>query len=310
MADGKWIPDLKPTTPLADAARHVLTVRLDAVRHYLPPALRHADEDPEHVHQLRVATRRAGAALRIFAVCLPSKTLDGARKELRRLRRAAGDARDWDVFRDMVIAWCRQQPASRCPGLDFSIGYATAQRETAQMQLLDVAGDAPLTFDRFLAETVAAVHRPSNSGPRRLIDLARPMLSGLLQELEQAAARDLNDYAQLHQVRIAGKRLRYAMEVFADCFAAPFRDVIYPEVELMQDILGRANDSHVAADRLEGLQNRLRTSRPKEWKRYRPGIEALLRHHRQQLPRERKQFLAWWKRWCDSGVETRFAELL
>jgi CHAD domain-containing protein len=310
MADGKWIADLKPTTPLADAARHVLTIRLDAVRHHLPPALQHADEDLEHVHQLRVATRRAGAALRIFAVCLPAKIYDDGRKELRKLRRAAGDARDWDVFHNMVTAWCQQQAAARCPGLDFLIGYATAQREMAQTQLLDVAGDAPLTFDRFLAETVAAVHRPPNSGPRRLIDLARPMLSGLRQELEQAAARDLNDYAQLHQVRIAGKRLRYAMEVFADCFAASFREVIYPEVETMQDILGRANDSHVAAGRLEGLRERVRTSRPREWRRYRPGIEALLRHHHQQLPRERKQFQAWWKRWCVAGVETMFAELL
>jgi CHAD domain-containing protein len=310
MADGKWIPDLKSTTPLADAARHVLTVRLDAVRHHLSPALHHADEDLEHVHQLRVATRRAGAALRLFAICLPEKTYDDGRKGLRKLRRAAGDARDWDVFHDMVTAWCQKQPAAQRPGLDFLIGYATARREMAQAQLLDVAGNAPLTFDRLLAETVAAVHRPANSGPRRLINLARPMLTGLLQELEQTAARDLNDYCNLHQVRIAGKRLRYAMEVFADCFAAPFRDDIYPEVEAMQDMLGRANDSHVAAGRLEGLRDRLGASRPKEWKRYRPGIEALLRHHRQQLPRERKLFLTWWKRWCDSGVEARLEELL
>lgn len=310
MADGKWIPDLKPTTPLADAARHVLTVRLDTVRHHLPPALHESDEDLEHVHQLRVATRRAGAAVRIFETCLPNKVYDEARKELRKLRRAAGDARDWDVFHDTVTTWCQQQPAAQRPGLDFLIGYATGQREIAQARLVDVAGDAPLTFDRFLAETVSAVHRPANSGPRRLVDLARPMLTGLLQELEQAAARDLDDYDNLHQVRIAGKRLRYAMEVFADCFAAPFREEIYPEVETMQDMLGRANDSHVASGRLEELRDRIRVSRPKEWKRHRHGIEALLRHHRQQLPRERKQFLAWWRRWCESGVEARLEELL
>ena len=36
MAGGKWIEDLHADTPLADAARHVLTVRLEVVRDYLP----------------------------------------------------------------------------------------------------------------------------------------------------------------------------------------------------------------------------------------------------------------------------------
>ena len=49
-------------------------------------------------HQLRVATRRAGAALEIFRDCLPEKDYQTARKQLRRLRRAAGAARDWDVL--------------------------------------------------------------------------------------------------------------------------------------------------------------------------------------------------------------------
>jgi CHAD domain-containing protein len=310
MADGKWIPDLAPTTPLADAARHVLTVRLDVVRHHLPLALHEADKDPEHVHQLRVATRRAGAALRIFVDCLPEQAYDAGRKQLRKLRRAAGDVRDWDVFLIMLKTWCHEQGERRRAGADFVIGYTTAQRETAQAHLVETAADYPFTFDRFLAETVAAVHRPRNGGLRRLIDLARPLLSALLQELDRAAERDLDDYGNLHQVRIAGKRLRYAMEVFADCFAEPFRTQLYPQVEEMQEILGHANDSHVAAGRLGSLRDRLRATQPDQWKRYCLGIEALLRYHLQQLPRERKRFSEWWKRWHETGVEAALAELL
>ena len=55
------------------------------------------------------------------------------------------------------------------------------------------------------------------------MDLARPLLFERLQDLERTALGDLTDYGQLHQVRIAGKRLRYAMEVFADCFDPAFR---------------------------------------------------------------------------------------
>ena len=98
MAGSKWIPDLKATTPVSAAARHVLTVRLEVVRDYLPLALHEADKDPEHVHQLRVATRRARAALDIFACCLPVKVYKAARKQLRNIRRVAEEARDLDVF--------------------------------------------------------------------------------------------------------------------------------------------------------------------------------------------------------------------
>ena len=51
-------------------------------------------------------------------------------------------------------------------------------------------------------------------------------------------------------MRILGKRLRYAMEMFADCFGPAFREELYPAVEQMQEILGRANEqSDVAVTR-------------------------------------------------------------
>ncbi len=310
MPGGKWISDLTAQTPVADAARHALTVRLKVVREYLPLALHEADKDPEHVHQLRVGTRRARAALDIFALCLPQKAYKTAKKVLRGLRRAAGQARDWDVFLAGLVSWEGRRGPRDKPGLDFLIGHAAAMRTAAQVHLEEAAAEYPFSFDRLLAETVAAVHRPPAGGPRTLADLARPLLAGLLRELDEAASGDLEDYAHLHRVRIVGKRLRYAMEIFADCFAEPFREEFYPAVEEMQEILGNANDSHVASQRLEALRARLQVVLPAEWKRYRPGIEKLLRHHEERLPRERAHFEAWWKRWQKSGAEVAFAGLL
>lgn len=73
MAQGKWIDDLTAETPLQKAARHVLALRLEVVHKELVRTLDAPDEDSEYVHQLRVATRRATAALDIFADCLPNK---------------------------------------------------------------------------------------------------------------------------------------------------------------------------------------------------------------------------------------------
>jgi CHAD domain-containing protein len=313
MAEGKWISDLRATTPLDDAARRVLTVRLQVVGDYLPKALRQADQDVEHVHQLRVATRRAAAALRIFADCLPDKVCKTARRRLRQVRRAAGEARDWDVFLLGLDGWGGKPTRTWRAGLDFLIGYGVAQRVSAQEHLVEVGEDFPFFFDRLLADTLAAVTKPRARGlpaDASLLDLARPLLGELLRELHEAASGDLDDYEHLHQVRIIGKRLRYAMEVFADCFAAPFREELYPAVEQMQEILGNANDSHVAAGRLIALREKLRAVRPADWKRYRPGVEGLLKHHEKRLPVEKQRFVEWWQVWQESGTEDALAALL
>lgn len=308
MAARKWISDLTAATALADAARRVLTVRLEAVRDFLVPAVQQPYKDPEHVHRLRVATRRATAALHIFTPCLPHKVYTAARKGLRRVRRGAGAARDWDVFLDHLAEWGRRPPPRRRPGLDFLTGYAVAQRTAAQARLQEAGQDVPFSLDRVLAETVAAVHKPHLAGLRTLADLARPLLADALQELRRATAADLDDYGHLHQVRIRGKRLRYAMEVFADCFGPSFREQIYPAVEAMQEILGNANDSHVATGRLEALRTTFQQMRPAEWKRFQPGIEAFLRYHQERLVQERQHFRQWWDDWQQLGAEAAFAD--
>jgi CHAD domain-containing protein len=310
MADGKWIPGLKADTPLVEAARHALFVRLQVVRDYLPRAITEADRDPENVHQLRVGTRRADAALRIFRVCLPNRTYRQARRKLRLIRQTAGAARDWDVFLIDLNARAAKLPAAQKPGVDFLIGYALGQRTAAQTELEAVGRSEEPPFEDFRTAVVAAVRPPEDETLRSLLDLARAMLIGRRAILEHLASGDLSDYANLHQVRIAGKRLRYAMEVFADCFATSFRDVLYPKIEEMQEILGLANDSHVAAGRLIALRDRLRHDWPREWERLKKGIEALRRFHQRRLPQERAHFLAWWDAWRQDGSEALLNLLL
>ena len=221
MAGGKWIHDLTATTPLPDAARRVLTLRLGVVHDYMPLAMHEPYKDPEHVHQLRVGTRRARAALDIFRICLPEEAYKRAKKCLGSIRRTAGEARDWDVFLTGLTEWGKGQNPRRLAGLNALMGYALAQRIAAQNQLEEFDEEAS-AFGTLLARTVDAVRPPDDPHLGTLADLARPLLSRLLDELDRAAAGDLTDYGQLHQVRIAGKRLRYAMEVFAGCFPRAF----------------------------------------------------------------------------------------
>jgi CHAD domain-containing protein len=127
-----------------------------------------------------------------------------------------------------------------------------------------------------------------------------------LESLEQATGEDLTDYARLHEVRIRGKRLRYAMEIFADCFASDFRQVLYPLIEQMQEILGRANDDHMAAERVAGLSAEAQRYQAAFWPMWRPGVEMFLRSLRRELSQHRQEFLRFWQRWRKLGVREQF----
>jgi CHAD domain-containing protein len=94
----KWVEGVSSRDRVDDVACRTLEARLAAIQYYLSLAAEKADEDVEYVHQLRVWVRRATAALRLYQELLPRRRLCWVRKQLKRVRRAANDARDCDVL--------------------------------------------------------------------------------------------------------------------------------------------------------------------------------------------------------------------
>ena len=89
----KWIEVHSPDESVARVGARTLDGRLRLVWHYLPPAAEAGEADDECVHQLRVATRRAVTTLEIFEHLIPKKKARWFRKQLKKLRRAAGGCR-------------------------------------------------------------------------------------------------------------------------------------------------------------------------------------------------------------------------
>jgi CHAD domain-containing protein len=293
----KWIAGLEPGMPVEEAALVVLSARLAVVEEYLPLAAQSPWRDLEHVHQLRVGTRRADAAFRIFKPALPRKAYREGRDRLRHIRRAAGAARDWDVFLASLEERAQSAPPAEASGLTILSAYALGQRLAAQPALRAVVEGGSLA---------ELAREARGEGHGSFSALARPMIRRRLARLAQAASGDLGDAEVLHRVRIAGKRLRYAMEVCASCYGPAFREELYPQVEEMQEVLGRANDSQVAIRHLTELREAAR-HHERLWAQARPAAESLLRFHRRRLPQERKRFLAWWTRWQEMDLDSFLA---
>ncbi|HEX4610035.1 MAG TPA: CHAD domain-containing protein [Urbifossiella sp.] len=298
MAEGKWIHGLSPGMPVADAARVALAARLEVVRQYLPLAASRPYENVEYVHQLRVGTRRAGAALRVFGTCLPRKHLRAAKQSLRGLRRAAGDARDWDVFLLALAAARGDDPADR-PAFDFLAGYALGERSAAQTRLAAAADDVGPRFAADTAVLPGHVRPPRGAdAPATFGDLAAEQMTALFAEFARAVSADPAGPDALHQLRILGKRVRYAMELFAPCFTDAFRTELYRAVVALQEALGEVQDAAVGRARLEALRDRVKMVAPGDWPRFEPGVGRLLRGHEAAFAAGRDRFAAWRSEWA------------
>jgi CHAD domain-containing protein len=291
MADGKWIRGLHSDLDVVDAARIVLKARVEAVRRYLPLAAKKAFEDSEYVHQTRVATRRIGAAVELFREYLQEKRHRKIRKQFKQIRRIAGAARDWDVFQEIVSQWALARPKREQPGVEFLLGVGFSKREDAQVELAKLVTAAPS-----VAEVVDSLQR-SEPSPRTLGCLAVPALKECIANLESSIAADQGQYEHLHRIRIAGKRLRYAMEICVECFDSRLREFVYPAIEELQEILGSANDSHVIVQWLTPLIKRSSQLPDFTRRRVRPGISRFLTEQRRILVRQRRAYAGWSKKW-------------
>ncbi len=307
MNNPKWITKLTATTPLRKAANIALTNRFQFVLDHLPAAVERPEEDVEYVHQLRVGTRRAAAALRLFAGCLAEKNRKSADQELKQVRRAAGAARDWDVFLAGLEKQSEQDEVDM-PAIDFLRGYALKERLRAQDRLV-ASAPQPVALHKILEKTVGAIKAPKRKGAR-LIDLAEPRLSKALDNLSKAASADLTSDKNLHQVRIEGKRLRYLMDLFAHCFDSDFREKYYPAVEDVQKILGHANDSYNANEVLKTVREKASGFLGSKWERYKGTWEKLQRDHQERWESSRSQLKEWFVKWLQPTGEPALRRML
>jgi CHAD domain-containing protein len=219
------------------------------------PGVRRGD-DPEELHQARVATRRLRAHLGTFRRLLEAHWADALRADLQWLGTALGAVRDADVLLERLEGRLEQ-----VPGRDRADGkrifeLLRAQRERARHDLLVI-----LRGDRYaeLLERLVQAAREPRLAPR--VDRAADGSDETDEVVLAAAVRrpwnHLRDAVkslpddpadeQLHAVRKRAKRARYAAEAVEPVFGKPARAFARALTEI-QDVLGEHQDAVVAAD--------------------------------------------------------------
>jgi CHAD domain-containing protein len=199
---------------------------------------------------LRVATRRATAALKLYRDCATQKPRRWMSKRLRKIRQAAGDARDLDVLADRLE---REYGDAVAPVIEL----IAADRAAVQPAILQVA-EGCREHDRFIRKTaklLQSIHSPksdADGSPAVLFqEFAAEQFANVADRLHKANPNDSSDPPVLHQFRIRAKDVRYAIELVALAFGNQLRKQLYPVIEELQERLGRTQDHVAAIDRCQ-----------------------------------------------------------
>jgi CHAD domain-containing protein len=251
------------------ATSRLLLRRAQALRRHLPQAVA-----GEHtgVHRARVATRRLREAVPVLSTGLKHSKARKARRKIRRLTRALGAVRELDVTLHLVDGLMHQSDLPR-NALEEVRRHVVEERDRRREVMLERLERVDLDKLGRRLDSVAEALDGAGEEAWRPVLAAR--IAGRATRLEEAAAHAGKMYApeRLHDVRIAAKKLRYALELAADSgtrSAAP----LVRRIKRLQDLLGCLHDVQVLQEHVAAVQAGPAASRPGMHE----GLELVARH--------------------------------
>ncbi len=256
MAKAKDIEGLDYGAGAGDGVRLILRSRFEEMRAYRDAALDWSDI--EGVHDMRVASRRLRSALRDFKPYLRERKFRRSNKALKNVADALGAVRDQDVAIVALEELALSAPSGVAAGIEQFADERRLKRDIARSELEQAITDEALAklekeFNSALESGLKVSRRRKTRGVARkpaeslnCRDAGRDVITERFRELQDLSASLYRPHKirPLHEMRIAAKRLRYAIELFAPCWNEPLASIA-KEIAKMQTSLGELHDCDV-----------------------------------------------------------------
>ena len=203
-------------------------------------------DEPEFVHQARVAIRRLRSAIRLWQPRLPEAFVTRFDPLWQELANKLGDTRNWDVF----LAETLPALADALPGrVEVERLSSHARRRCANSRKASRSALKSAAYSRLLIDFSAATRSLPDDAAGSLTRFVPRCLDKRAKRVKECAAAVLgtDDDAARHRLRVAFKQLRYAVEFFTPILTGPVLANYHQSASDLQDLLGRLNDLAVAS---------------------------------------------------------------
>jgi CHAD domain-containing protein len=217
------------------------------------PAAQAGDEIS--VHQARVASRRLRGVLPVLGTRAKANALDRVDRRVRRITRALGPVRELDVTL-LLLAELEGKRAAPARAIARVRAAVTAERQRRRRDMLAEITPSRLDKLRKRLVRVAAPDRRAIAGDA--LAEANAQTASRARRLRDAIDRAGGIYLadRLHRVRVAAKKLRYALEIQRELTRS--RSTAYlNRLRTQQDLLGRIHDLEILIDRTRVVQESL-----------------------------------------------------
>lgn len=216
------------------------------------------DKDIEAVHDMRVATRRMRALIPVLETVAPAKQIASFNQGLRKVARALGKVRDNDVFLEQIHNYT-ESAEEKDRDLSPLVNAITRDRDKARKRLLDEL-DSQRYEDFKRAFATFIVDEPTGwNTTLRMRDFVGSTVWRRYEVLRAYELHfDLSDLTErdaetLHEARIAGKYLRYVLELCTEWLGSRVDSALKPLMRL-QECLGDLQDIEVEAGYINALK--------------------------------------------------------
>jgi CHAD domain-containing protein len=214
--------------------------------------------DPEGIHQARVAIRRLRAALSICRKSFQTSGRPKVAERLKALQQALGPARDLDVLLEETLASVPDDLRGR-RGFEHLVEAAERRRATAYRRARAALASRQCTdLLSLLAPAIACyVDESGAAAPGRsstIKEFASELLAQRYKKVRKLGHRVRGlDPVEMHELRIRVKKLRYPAEFFGDLWPPECVNEDLGVLKDLQQSLGTAHDLAVAATFVLGL---------------------------------------------------------
>lgn len=249
-----------------------------------------SSEDPERVHQMRVATRRLRSDLTTFAPLVDEEWASAVVTDLRWLGTTLGNVRDLDVQIERLQA----DSSDLRPEIEPLFESLAYEHKRAMGRLLEDLRSDHYTevLDRLLGAASATAFTPLAQEP--CVKVLPQLVGGSWRKLARAGRklRPEDPDQKWHEVRIRAKRARYAAEAVAPALPNDMSTGVLRFAKRcvdLQDLLGELQDSVMSIAIMQIVSNEQPTNRG-----FQLAIGRLIERQAQRRLGARDGWLKYW----------------